>query len=160
MLGLGQEWLGGNLQHQAGGGHKVNFFKDALLKYREIEDLIVMFVDSYDVILIGNELNILEQFYKLNAKVIFSAENFCWPDPSLEKVYPEIFVGKRFLNSGGFIGYAPSLFEIVNQSKIDNLDDDQLYYTKIYLKESLRKHLNIKLDHKANLFQVFSLKIY
>lgn len=62
-------------------------------------------------------------------------------------------MGKRFLNSGGFIGYASSLFEIVNQSKIDNLDDDQLYYTEIYLQESLRKHLNIKLDHKAALFQ-------
>ena len=62
-------------------------------------------------------------------------------------------MGKRFLNSGGFIGYASTLFDIVNQTKINNLDDDQLFYTEIYLNESLRKHLNIKLDHKSVLFQ-------
>lgn len=59
-----------------------------------------MFVDSYDVILDGDEKSILERFHNLNAKVVFSAEGFCWPDPTLEASYPELFVGKRFLNSG------------------------------------------------------------
>lgn len=153
MLALGQEWLGGNIKYNSGGGHKVNLLKDALLKYREIENQVIAFVDSYDVMLIGDEQAILERFHSSNARALFSAESFCWPDPSLENSYPEVFVGKRFLNSGGFIGYASTLFDIVNQTKIDNLDDDQLYYTQIYLKESLRKHLNIKLDHKSTLFQ-------
>lgn len=153
VLGLGQEWLGGNIKYNPGGGHKVNLLKDALLKYKDIENQVIMFTDSYDVILIGDEKTILDRFHKSNSKVLFSAESFCWPDSTLEKSYPDVFVGKRFLNSGGFIGYASSLLEIVNQRQIDNSDDDQLYYTQIYLKESLRKHLNIKLDHKSSLFQ-------
>lgn len=152
VLGLNTEWLGGDMK-KPGGAYKINLLKNALIKYKGVENLVVMFVDSYDVILIGNEQDILDRFHKLNAKVVFSAELFCWPDPTLAKSYPEVFVGKQFLNSGGFVGYIDNLIEIVNQTNIQNEDDDQLYYTKIYLKESLRKHLNMKLDHKSSLFQ-------
>ena len=82
VLGLGQQWLGGNIKYNPGGGHKVNLLKDALLKHREVENAVVMFVDSYDVVLIGDQRAILDRFYKLNARAVFSAESFCWPDPT------------------------------------------------------------------------------
>ena len=61
--------------------------------------------------------------------------------------------GKRFLNSGLFIGYAPEINEILNSAEIKNDDDDQLFYTKVYLDDKKRKELNIKLDHRSELFQ-------
>lgn len=67
--------------------------------------------------------------------------------------YPEVERGKRYLNSGLFMGYAPELYKIVTDSAIGNDDDDQLYYTKIYLDKAKRKQLNMKLDHKAEIFQ-------
>ncbi len=46
---------------------------------------------------------------------------------------------KRFLNSGGFIGYASDIYEIItSKTKIDDEDDDQLFYTKIFLDETAR----------------------
>lgn len=38
----------------------------------------------------------------------------------------------------GFIGYAKDIYEIVSHDVIKNRDDDQLYYTKIYLDPELR----------------------
>ena len=45
---------------------------------------------------------------------------------------------KRFLNSGGMMGYITDLIEIINLATIKDDDDDQLYYTKIYLNQNLR----------------------
>ena len=46
---------------------------------------------------------------------------------------------KRFLNSGGFIGYAPDVYEMIfSKEKIEDAEDDQLFYTKIFLNEETR----------------------
>lgn len=73
--------------------------------------------------------------------------------------YPKVGLGKRFLNSGGkklstlhsylnfslsfslaigFIGYAPDVYAIVSDHPIADRDDDQLYYTKIFLDKEKR----------------------
>ncbi|GFQ84648.1 multifunctional procollagen lysine hydroxylase and glycosyltransferase LH3, partial [Trichonephila clavata] len=117
------------------------------------EDLIIMFVDSYDVIFMAGPEEILKRFHKTKSKVLFSAEGYCWPDGSLADKYPKVEKGKRFLNSGGFMGYAPYIYEIVTSSPLKDEEDDQLFYTKIYLDEDLRKKWSIKLDHKAEIFQ-------
>uniref|UniRef100_T1IVE2 Fe2OG dioxygenase domain-containing protein n=1 Tax=Strigamia maritima TaxID=126957 RepID=T1IVE2_STRMM len=153
VLGLNTPWQGGDIVNSAGGGHKVNLLKEEVEKFKNDKDKIIMFVDSYDVILLADAETILDKFYKFKAKVVFSAEGFCWPDKSLAEKYPEITQGKRYLNSGGFLGYAPDLFKLITTSKIDNLDDDQLFYTKIYLDEKMRKKYSIKLDHRAEIFQ-------
>ena len=61
--------------------------------------------------------------------------------------------GKRFLNSGLFMGYAPELYQILTSGEIANDDDDQLFYTKVFLDAKKRQELNIKLDHRSSLFQ-------
>lgn len=33
----------------------------------------------------------------------------------------------------GFVGFAPTLYEIVTSSEVNNADDDQLFYTKVFL---------------------------
>jgi hypothetical protein len=62
-------------------------------------------------------------------------------------------LGKRFLCSGGFIGYASDVYSIVSDSAINDIDDDQLYYTNIYLNESKRFKHSMKLDHRSHIFQ-------
>lgn len=52
----------------------------------------------------------------------------------------------------GFIGYASQLYELVSK-EIQNTEDDQLYYTKIFLDSDMRSKLNIKLDTQAKIFQ-------
>lgn len=38
----------------------------------------------------------------------------------------------------GFVGYASVIADIIADDKISDTDDDQLYYTKIYLDETKR----------------------
>lgn len=60
-----------------------------------------MYVYSYDVILLSGVDKIVEQFEDFDARVVFSAEGFCWPDERLASKYPTVQRGKRYLNSGG-----------------------------------------------------------
>lgn len=45
VLGLGKEWRGGNVKTSRGGGYKINLFKDALKKYHDDKERIVIFTD-------------------------------------------------------------------------------------------------------------------
>jgi hypothetical protein len=49
---------------------------------------------------------------------------------TLKEKYPAVDAGYRFLNSGGFIGYAKDLYGIVSEKPVEDTDDDQLYYTR------------------------------
>ncbi|GFR84006.1 procollagen-lysine,2-oxoglutarate 5-dioxygenase [Elysia marginata] len=82
VFGMGQEWLGGTMD-SIGGGHKINLLKEGLKPYKSRKNLILMFVDSYDVIITADKEAILEKFSKFNSRVVISAENTCWPDRSL-----------------------------------------------------------------------------
>lgn len=156
VLGLGDKWEGGEVRVGPGGGQKVNLVKKALAKMKDQPDFekkVVMFTDSYDVLLLGNAEQILKQFKMASAKIFFGAEGFCWPDEKLANEYPEVLRGKRYLNSGGYIGYASVLHELLNTQEIGNADDDQLFFTKLFLNEELRTKHKIKLDSKASIFQ-------
>lgn len=95
----------------------------------------------------------------MNARVLFSAEGACWPDRSLASKYPPVTRGKRFLNSGGLMGYASDIYAILTYAPIKNKDDDQLFYTLAYLDEKLREYHKIKLDHKSVIFQNLYLAV-
>ena len=57
--------------------------------------------------------------------------------------YPEVGKNeKRFLNSGGIIGYATDIYEIIAESNLKDEDDDQLFYTQIYLNKPTRVKKN------------------
>ncbi|XP_047242064.1 multifunctional procollagen lysine hydroxylase and glycosyltransferase LH3 [Girardinichthys multiradiatus] len=153
VLGLGQEWKGGDVARTVGGGQKVRWLKKELLKHSEKKELVVMFVDSYDVIFASGPEELLSKFSDLGHRVVFSAEGFCWPDQRLATKYPEVHSGKRYLNSGGFMGFAPDLSTIIQQWKFKDNDDDQLFYTRIYLDQNQRTKFNMTLDHRSRIFQ-------
>lgn len=95
----------------------------------------------------------MKKFKETGARVLFSAEKFCWPDVKLASKYPTVEPkASRYLNSGAFIGYAPEIWQLL-QPSIENLEDDQLYYTKSYLNEELREKLGMKLDVESHIFQ-------
>lgn len=154
VLGMGKTWKGGDIARFPGGGQKVNLLKDAIKSVKDDNNIIVMFTDSYDVIFTTGSKDILETFKSFKADVVFSAEVSCWPDESLSVKYPKLEnSGKPYLNSGGFIGYAPVVFDMINSGDIGDADDDQLFYTKIFLNETLRKKFGIKLDSTSKIFQ-------
>ena len=56
---------------------------------------------SYDVLFTGGKTEILQKFDKFKSRVVFGAEDTCWPDRNLAKDYPKVSFGYKYLNSGG-----------------------------------------------------------
>ena len=63
----------------------------------------------------------------------FDVRNFC---SFLLSLY--LSHASSFLYRSGIIGYAPEVHKLMTHHKILDTDDDQLYYTKLYLDENLR----------------------
>ncbi|XP_057276846.1 multifunctional procollagen lysine hydroxylase and glycosyltransferase LH3-like, partial [Pezoporus wallicus] len=105
-LGMGQEWRGGDVAHTVGGGQKVRWLKEALEPLKARGELLVLFVDSYDVLLAAPPPELVSSFAAAAGGasppgLLFSAEAFCWPQPGLAGAYPRPPPrGKPFLNSG------------------------------------------------------------
>ncbi|XP_015835811.1 procollagen-lysine,2-oxoglutarate 5-dioxygenase isoform X2 [Tribolium castaneum] len=154
VLGFGQEWKGGSdIKNRPGGGWKINLLKTALEPHKDDPTKIILFTDGYDVIFTDTLDAILRKFKETKARVLFGAESSCWPDVQLAPKYPQVTEGKRFLNSGLYMGYAPDLWQVLTFDVIEDTDDDQLFFTKAYLDEDLRKKVGFKLDHKSEIFQ-------
>ncbi|EPY87143.1 procollagen-lysine,2-oxoglutarate 5-dioxygenase 2 precursor [Camelus ferus] len=156
VLGQGEEWRGGDGVNTIGGGQKVRLMKEVMEHYANREDLVVLFTECFDVIFAGGPEEVLRKFQKSNHKVVFAADGILWPDKRLADKYPVVHIGKRYLNSGGFIGYAPYINRIVQQWNLQDNDDDQLFYTKIYIDPLKRAAINITLDHKCKIFQTLN----
>ncbi|KAL3040396.1 hypothetical protein OYC64_011427 [Pagothenia borchgrevinki] len=153
VLGMGEPWKGGDVGRSIGGGQKVRLLKEAMEALADQEDLVVLTVDSYDLIFAAGPEEILRKFQQANHKVLFAADGLIWPDKKLADKYPSVRSGKRYLNSGGIIGYAPFINKVVTQWNLHDNDDDQLFYTKIYVDPLQRHTLNMTLDHKCQIFQ-------
>lgn len=101
-----------------------------------------------------DDLNtIVEAFKKTEARILFGAEAFCWPDKSLADKYPLTTIGKNYLNSGLYMGYLSHILELLNYKEVKDTDDDQLYFSVAYLDEKFRNKLKFKLDHNSEIFQ-------
>ncbi len=95
VLGMGEEWLGGDMNHP-GGGFKVNLLKKELSSVSDRSDLIVLFTDSYDVIFTAGAKEILAKYKRADAGILFGAEGFCWPDARLKEKYPQVVITKMY----------------------------------------------------------------
>lgn len=153
VFGMNEEWLGGDVSVTTGGAHKLNMLKEGLEEYKNRDDLVIFFTDSYDVVFAADQEEILEKFLATGSRLVVSAESTVWPDRSLKSQYPAVDSGYPYLCSGGIIGYADTYWKALNAWPVKNDDDDQLFYTLIYLNETLRNDLQMSLDHKAELVQ-------
>ena len=67
--------------------------------------------------------------------------------------YPEVNKGRRYLNSGLFICYAPELYRLLIRQPVSYQNNDQNYFTQLYLDQTFRFELGWKLDHCSEVFQ-------
>jgi hypothetical protein len=110
---------------------------------------IILFTDAYDVAYFGDRNTIIERFYGFNKPIVFGAEKYCFPNPTMKQYYTKID-GLEFpyLNSGMFIGYAWALRELMKGYSYNDNDDDQYFWTVKYLEQPDL----ISLDHYNDLF--------
>ena len=159
---MNTKWQGGNMEMGPGGGQKINMLRNELINWTEqqLRTKIILFTDSYDVIALTSPTEILTKYNSIchNETVLFTAEKSCWLLQQLDIFYPETDSDYKYLNSGGFIGNAGKILNLL-EKKIENFEDDQLYYTKIFLFDNKIDHcmnkikLEIKSLNKDTLFQ-------
>lgn len=131
-LGMNEEWLGGHMGSY-GGGYKINLLRNALEPYKGDDKKIILFTDryvsrfdfaftqflqafkncieiksiihSYDVLFTTTLDVIVHKFKKIDARILFGAEKYIWPDDTLEHLYPVVSKHlPKYLNSGLFMG--------------------------------------------------------
>ena len=156
ITGIGSEWNGGDLSAGPGGAHKIIMFREFLTQYEERKDLIIVFVDGYDVVANSSKRTLLNAYRP--GQVTFACERACWPDSKLIDDYPPVSNdAPRFLNSGLFIGSARDIMTILKDPEMLSCkpgDDDQLLYTTMFLS----KKYNIALDYDREIFQCLSME--
>lgn len=152
ILGLGKKWIGGDMKNGKGGGQKILELFDELNSWKNInnklENTLILFCDSYDVILIGSPFEIINKYKLFKNKIVFSAEKYCWPNSNLKKLYPLVDSNFKYLNSGGYIGWANDILKIISNFNGLPNDDDQEFFTKEFLNND-----NIILDYNCEIFQ-------
>ena len=149
-IGNNVEWLGTDMTGP-GGGMKINLVKDFI---RELPDEdVILFTDAYDVFYADDLDTILERYEDYrdnnNAKVVFSAEDQCWPDASLADRFPNTKTKYRFINSGTYIGEVGELKKIFEHDNLEHDGDDQLFFHYAYLEGDY----SMFLDEECYIFQ-------
>ena len=148
VLGFGDNWNGGNMAKGPGGGKKVVYLKEYLEQAFLPEYMI--FTDCYDVVVLANEDEVMATYKKyFEGKIVFGAERFCWPDKERASQYPATSSSFKYLNSGLFMGPTHMIQELLATTTISPTDDDQRFYTTLFLKQSHP----IVLDYNGVLFQ-------
>jgi hypothetical protein len=146
------------MEKNPGGGQKVNLLKEELKtwNYSKLESTVILFSDSYDVINLSSKDEIIEKYNKFGTdNILFSAEKTCWPNEDLSIFYPKTNSSYKYLNSGGFIGKAIDIFNMINSFHLNDSSDDQLFYTKLFLS----KKYKIVLDIYCVIFQTLNFSL-
>jgi len=124
------------------------------------ENEIIFFTDGTDTLFAADEKEILSKYYTFNKRIVFSAELGCWPDTNLANQYPENneTTPYKYLNSGGFIGVAKDIRELLEDNNFD-LDkfpgSNQYLWAQRYFKNTDK----IALDTHGKIFCVFFTEI-
>jgi hypothetical protein len=113
-----------------------------------------VFTDAYDVFYTCDLETIIRKYLSFNTRILFSAEQFCWPNINLENKFPLVNSKYRYLNSGGFVAQVGELKRLLNDQIVDDADD-QLYYQEKFLS----KMYDIKLDYGCKIFQTHEQQV-
>jgi hypothetical protein len=111
----------------------------------------ILFIDTHDVVFMSGIDDIISKintFGDFNA--LFSCEKACWPEPSLAAQYDNCDSQWKYLNSGGYLIKPEYLINLVDSTPIFAGMDDQLYFTKLHLKN------HFKLDNNCEIFQTLA----
>lgn len=129
---------------------KSTVLRENLARYKDDKQTVILVVDAYNVIFTQGPEFILKKFESLKpARIVFGAEDICWPDEKLQYDYPFVESNeKRFLNSGNYLGYAADIYQMINSE--EEIKDEQRFFTKLFLKEANER--GIVLDKRADIF--------
>ena len=120
------------------------------------DDQIIFFTDGTDALLVAGEDEIISKYNTFDNKVVFSAETGCWPDSSMAKRYP--YDNKKtpykYLNSGGFIGTAKAIKDLLEDNDFD-LESFPLSNQYIWAQRYLKHRDKIALDFDCDIFCAF-----
>ena len=145
-IGNNVDWKGTDMTSY-GGGMKINLVKDYIQDLPD-ED-VILFTDAYDVFYADDLDTILERYEDYGAAVVVSAEDKCWPDPSIADQFPQTKTKYRYINSGTYIGRVGELKKIFSHGDLKHHEDDQLFLHKAYLEGQY----DILLDEECYIFQ-------
>lgn len=117
------------------------------------EDLTLLVVDAYDVVLYGNSQEILSAFDSYDADIVFSGEaNFMYKEPgkwlSFLRKYPRQKTIFQYLNSGSYMGRVKDIrrmleemqvlfnIDLTDESKLLPIRSDQYLLSRFYVERS------------------------
>jgi len=144
--------------------NKWNGYIDKLLFIKkELEplddNLIVCFIDGYDVLTNATNVTIVEEFKKYDCDLLIGAELNCYPEKYknvMDNTNQNTINFFKYVNSGGYIGYVKNVKEMLNWKTNEEIyqicldGGDQSYVTEYYLFN--RNNKRIKLDIYCKLF--------
>jgi len=132
--------------------------KEALDKIaNDIEKKIVLFLDGPDVILSAGPLRVVEEMTRDlegpggQKRVLVSGDSVCWPDKTKAAAFPKLEMGKRFLDSGAFVGEAAGLSALFAEKAAGS--SLQEAFTSWYTDPLIRKKHRLAIDSTADMFQ-------
>lgn len=155
VVGMGRPYLGN--------GTKMVYLQQYLK--RVSPDEVVLFTDAYDSFFVKPVDDLLSVFQRFDAPLVMTAEDnfymritslkmlllnlpYKWKYPRSQGRYPAY----RYLNSGGFIGYAGYLLELLEQWRIDKT----LYSDQQILHQFFVRHPEaIRLDYNHEIFTIY-----
>lgn len=154
-LGSEDEWNGGQMEIQPGGGKKVIYLKEYLNNNKFAFDDYILFCDGSDTFCNGDITKDDLESIPPN-EVIFATETSYWPTWDLEDKFknlsPAMAYNNKYLNSGLFIGRANYIKSLLNKYDLIDYDfadtkapetvDDQYYYQNIFLENQNRISLD------------------
>lgn len=142
-----------------GDEYSSNRIKDQLL-LTYLEDIdndeIILFTDGNDAVFMASEEEILQKYHAFGSNLVFSAETDCWPDKTLAENYPCLSpTPYKYLNSGGFIGKAGLIKELLNEEVPDTQKfkrSNQYIWAQRYFNNTDK----ISLDTNCEIFCTFT----
>jgi hypothetical protein len=147
VLGEGQKWSGFQMKDRL----LLEFLRT--LKSNDI----ILFTDAYDAMLMSGASEIEARFREFQHPLVFSCEKRCWPRADRARHFPNSSPW-RFLNSGGFIGHAGYIRELLDRHRAQDLLggqyqwSNQAYWIEVYCRDPQA----IVLDSQCVIFQTLA----
>jgi len=152
VLGLGQPYYGN--------GTKIIYLTKFLTDLPD--DEIIFFTDAYDSFFVKDATGLEKDFKSFNHPILFSSEDnyyfriqavqnlflnryFYYKYPKSKSVYPKY----RYLNSGGYIGYAGKVLQLLKNTSINKkMHSDQVNLHRYFVNNPSA----IRLDYNHQIF--------
>ncbi len=157
VLGVNQ---GGTLDRPAIQKQKLVWLRDYLRANRQ--DELILFTDGWDSFIAAESHRIEYTFGQCRCKVLFSAETNLFPAhvATYLPAYPAAMTPWRYLNSGGFMGQADILFDMLccdafSESGLSMFERDQDAWHHFFLQHPGR----ITLDYHCQIFQTLFMGV-